>query len=177
MKLVLNNVRLSYANVWEPKVMNDGEAPKYSSALIMDPKTKDGKVNIAKLEKAVNWLMQEAKTTKFGGKIPAKWSNPLHEGDEDKVGYAGMLYVNAKSSIKPTIVDKGVNPILDQSEVYSGCYANVSISLYAFARQGNNGVGVGLGHIQKIADGESLGGMARAEEVFEVLEDDGDLLG
>lgn len=86
-RVVTGVVRLSFANVWEPKSINGG-----------DPK------------------------------------NP------------------------PQIVDAHVAPILDRGEIYSGCYARVSINFYAFNTYGNRGVVVGLGNIQKIRDGEPLSG-------------------
>ena len=64
-------------------------------------------------------------------------------------------------------MDKRVRPILDRSEVYSGVYAIVSLSFYAFNTNGNRGVACGLGNIQKLRDGESLGGRAKAAEEFE----------
>ena len=71
-------------------------------------------------------------------------------------------------------MDKNVQPILDRNEVYSGCYARVSISLYPFNTNGNKGIACGLGNIQKIADGEPLGGRTRAEDDFEAYEDEDD---
>ena len=70
------------------------------------------------------------------------------------------------------IVDRAVKPILDRGEVYSGCYARVSLSFYAFNSNGNRGVACGLGNIQKIRDGEPLGGRATAEDDFSTLDDD-----
>ena len=69
-------------------------------------------------------------------------------------------------------MDKVVKPILNRSEVYSGCYARVSLNFYAFNSNGNKGVACGLGNIQKIRDGEPLGGKANAVDEFTSLEDD-----
>ena len=69
-------------------------------------------------------------------------------------------------------MDKSINPILDRDEVYSGCYARVSLNFYAFNSNGNKGVAVGLGNIQKIRDGESLGGRSTAAEDFQTEADD-----
>ena len=61
---------------------------------------------------------------------------------------------------------------LGEDEVYSGCYARVSINFYGFNAAGNRGIACGLGNIQKIADGERLGGGSTAEEDFEFEEVD-----
>jgi hypothetical protein len=46
------------------------------------------------------------------------------------------------------------------------------MTLYAFNVNGNRGIGAYLGNVQKIRDGESLGGRSRAEDDFEIEEDD-----
>lgn len=59
--------------------------------------------------------------------------NFLRDGDiEYDEAYKGHYFINANSVTAPQIVDKAVKPILDRSEVYSGRYACVSISFYAF---------------------------------------------
>ena len=65
------------------------------------------------------------------------------------------------------MVDVNLNPILDSSELYSGCYARVSLNFFPYTNAGNKGVGVGLNNIQKLDDGEPLGGArARPEDDF-----------
>ena len=74
---------------------------------------------------------------------------------------------------KRQIVDRSVQPILDRSEVYSGCYARVSVNFYAFNSNGNRGIACGLGNIQKVRDGEPLGGKSSAaDDVATDLDDD-----
>lgn len=60
----------------------------------------------------------------------------------------------------------------DVGEVYSGCYARVSLNFYAFNSNGNKGIACGLGNIQKIRDGESLGGKTTAADDFGAVVDD-----
>ena len=69
------------------------------------------------------------------------------------------------------MVDSYVQPILDQSEVYSGCYGKISVTFYGYNSNGNRGIAAGLGNIQKLRDGESLGGRTTAAEDFETEED------
>lgn len=79
----------------------------------------------------------------------------------------GSFFVNANSLTPPQVVDENVAPILDRFEVYSGCYARVSLSFYAFNTNGNKGVACGLGNIQKLRDGEPLdAGRISAESDF-----------
>ena len=104
---------------------------------------------------------------------------PLRDGDlerPDDPAYANAYFVNANSTTAPGVVDANRNEILDKSEVYSGCYGRASISFYAFNANGNKGIACGLNNLQKIKDGEPLGGRASAESDF-ATEEDEDFLG
>ena len=170
-KVVTGKVRLSYAHVWEPVSINDSK-PKYSVSIIIP---KSDKETVKRINAAVDAAIEEG-IAKFGGKKPNKAALklPLRDGDterDDEV-YKNAYFVNANSTTAPQIVDRAVNPILDREEVYSGCYARVSINFYAYNTNGNKGIACGLGNIQKIADGEPLGGRSNAKDDFSSLDDD-----
>lgn len=156
-RIVTGEVRLSYANIWEPKSIQ-GSKPKYSVSLIIP---KDDQETLTAINRAIDAAIA-AGTAKFGGKKPNKAALklPLRDGDveRDDEAYAGCMFLNANSLNPPQVVDEAVAPILDRAEVYSGCYARVSLSFYAFNTNGNKGIACGLGNIQKIRDGEPLGG-------------------
>lgn len=163
--------RLSYFHGWEPASINGG-MPKYSVSVLI-PKEDVQTVNA--INAAIDATIEEG-VSKFGGKKPnrAALKLPLRDGDlerEDEA-YKGHWFINANSTTAPQIVDRAVKPILDRGEVYSGCFARVSLSFYAFNSNGNRGVACGLGNIQKIRDGEPLGGRATAEDDFSTLDDD-----
>jgi len=171
-KVITGIVRLSYANVWEPKSINGG-TEKYSVSLII-PKSDTKTLNA--INEAVDAAIEEGKG-KFGGKIPNKAALklPLRDGDIDRPddeAYAESYFINANSITPPQVVDKNVNPVLDRSEVYSGVYGRVSVSFYAFNSNGNKGIACGLGNVQKIRDGEPLGGRTNAAEEFTTDVDD-----
>lgn len=165
------DTRLSYFNGWHPVSINGG-AEKYSVSVLIP---KDDKETLVKIEKAIDAAIEEG-IAKFGGKKPNKVAIklPLRDGDieRDDEAYKGHYFINANSVAKPQIVDRNVEPILNQEEVYSGCYARVSLNFYAFNSNGNKGVACGLGNIQKIRDGEPLGGRSSASDDFTTLEDD-----
>lgn len=156
-RIVTGEVRLSYANVWEPNSIQGGK-PKYSVSLIIP---KSDTATITAIEKAVDAAIEQG-IGKFGGKRPNKAALklPLHDGDieRDDEAYANAYFLNANSLTAPQIVDEHVAPNLDRAEVYSGCYTRVSLSFYAFNTNGNRGTACRLVNIQKIRDGESLGG-------------------
>lgn len=171
------NTRWSYANVWEAKSINGG-APKYSVSLII-PKS-DTKT-IEKIKAAIQAAYEEGESKlKGNGKtVPALsvLKTPLRDGDlerPDDEAYAGSYFVNANSGTAPGIVDADRQPIIDHSEVYSGVYGRASINFYAFNSNGNKGIACGLNNLQKMRDGEPLGGKTRAEDDF--ADDDEDFL-
>lgn len=170
------NTRWSYVNAWEPKSINGG-TPKYSVSLII-PKS-DTKT-LEKIRAAIQAAYEEgqSKLKGNGRSVPAlsALKTPLRDGDAerpDDEAYANSYFVNANSGTAPGIVDADRNPILERSEVYSGVYGRASINFYAFNSNGNKGIACGLNNLQKIRDGEPLGGKSRAEDDFaEEVEDD-----
>lgn len=167
--------RWSYANVWDAKSINGG-APKYSVSLII-PKS-DTKT-VEKIKAAIQAAYEEGQSKlKGNGKsVPALTviKTPLRDGDTerpDDEAYKNCYFINANSATAPGIVDADRNPIMERSEVYSGVYGRASISLYAFNSNGNRGIACGLNNLQKISDGEPLGGKARAEDDFDTEDDD-----
>jgi hypothetical protein len=163
-KVITGKVRFSYANVFEPKSIN-GSDPKYSVSLIIP---KEDKVTIDKNKAAIEVAKKEG-LSKLGGKIPANLKTPLRDGDIDRPddpAYADSYFVNANSTIRPGIVDANLQPIIDSTEFYSGCYGRASIVFYAYNANGNKGIACGLQNLQKLEDGEPLGGRSRAEDDF-----------
>jgi len=169
------NTRWSYANVWEAKSINGGTS-KYSVSLIIP---KSDTVTVEKIKKAIQAAYDEGQSKlKGNGKtVPALsvLKTPLRDGDlerPDDEAYANSYFINANSATAPGIVDADRNTIIDRSEVYSGVYGRASINLYAFNSNGNKGIACGLNNLQKIKDGEPLGGKSRAEDDFATEEDD-----
>ena len=173
------NTRWSYANVWEPKAMEGGK-PKFSVSLIIP---KSDTVTVGKIKAAIEEAYRDGQSKLKGNakSVPALSTlrTPLRDGDlerPDDPAYANAYFVNANSTTAPGVVDANRNEILDKSEVYSGCYGRASISFYAFNANGNKGIACGLNNLQKIKDGEPLGGRASAESDF-ATEEDADFLG
>ena len=167
--------RWSYANVWQPKSINGG-TPKYSVSLII-PKSDTVTVNKIKSAIQVAYEEGESKLKGNGKSVPSLKAikTPLRDGDlerPDDDAYKNSYFVNANSTTAPGIVDADRQPIIDTSEVYSGVYGRASINFYAFNSNGNKGIACGLNNLQKISNGEPLGGRSRAEDDFADEEDD-----
>lgn len=173
-RVVTGKVRISYANVWVPKSIN-GSEPKYSVSLII---SKSDTETLGKIKAAIKEA-EKAGIEKFGTKFTSgdKFKWPLKDGDKEfpeDAAYKDSYFVSANSADRPTILDKNKQEILDKSEFYSGCYGRAVITFFPFDKAVNKGIGCGLEHLQKVADGEPLGGRSRAEDVFDTWEDDGD---
>ncbi len=171
------DTRWSYCNVWDAKSINGG-TPKFSVSLII-PKSDEATVRKIKAAIDAAYHDGESKLRGNGKAVPplVAIKNPLRDGDTerpDDLAYKNAYFVNANSATAPGVVDADCNPILTRSEVYSGVYGRASISFYAFNSNGNRGIACGLNNLQKIRDGEPLGGRASAESDF--ADDDEDFL-
>lgn len=169
------NTRWSYANVWHPKAINGG-APKYSVSLII-PKSDTATVNKIKAAIQAAYDDGESKLKGNGKSVPplSALKTPMRDGDlerSDDDAYKNAYFINANSATAPGIVDSDRQPIIDTSEVYSGVYGRASINFYAFNSNGNKGIACGLNNLQKIKDGDPLGGKSRAEDDFADADDD-----
>jgi hypothetical protein len=122
------------------------------------------------------YTLGEAKLRGTGRTVPplSSLKQPLRDGDTERPDdpvYAGCWFMNANSASAPFVVDAQCNPILDRSDFYSGCYGRASVNFYAYSASGNRGIACGLNNLQKLRDGERLGGRTSAEEDFGGLED------
>ncbi|MBR2215994.1 MAG: DUF2815 family protein [Selenomonadaceae bacterium] len=170
----IQNCRLSYANIWNPRIEEDGSKGKYSVSLIIDKKDE---VTLKRIKLAIEAAKKQGKSklANAQGYIPKDLKTPLRDADEEgriDEAYVGMMFLNATSKSKPKIVDRHLERITDEDEVYSGCYANVIVNFYAYKVNGNKGIAAGLGNIQKVKDGERLGGGSNPEADFDELEDE-----
>lgn len=175
-KVTFGPCRLSYTHVFS-KYNPDGDdkSAKYMTNVLIPAKEKE---TVAAIQKAIDAAKASGIVSKWGGKEPKKLDMPLRDGDDkDDDVYAGMLYVNAKSSTRPGIVGRDKAPIVDEEEIYSGVWAYVSVTFYPYDTNGKRGVACGLNNIMKFKDDEKLGGRCSAETDFADIdiEDDNDL--
>ena len=163
------DTRWSYVNAWEPKSINGG-TPKYSVSLII-PKSDTKTIEMIKAAIEGAYHEGEGKLKGNARTVPplATIKTPLRDGDVERPGdpvYASMYFINANNSSAPGIVDAARQPIIERSEIYSGVYGRASVNFYAFNTNGNKGIACSLNNLQKIRDGEHLGGKSNAEDDF-----------
>lgn len=170
MKVNLNNVRIAFASLFEPKTMpgQQNATPKFACLPILDP-AKHG-AEIA----ALNAAMQEVGKAKWGAKAPAivaemKKTDRLAYRDHAKTndsgdvydGFEGMHYVSASSAKRPVVIDRDKQPLTQaDGKPYSGCYANVIIEVWAQDNQFGKRINAELKGVQFVKDGDAFGGGA-----------------
>lgn len=177
-KVITGKVRLSWPNLFEPKVIGDDGKLKFS-VMALIPKT--DKKTVKALFDAEAQAKEEGKA-KWGGKIPNNLKpSIIKDADEDGTAEdyperAGHYYMSVSSDEKyrPGVVDQNVNPILDQTEIYSGVYARLSIGAFPYNNPKAKGVSFGLNHVQKMGDGAPLDGRTSAQDVFDAVDDASD---
>jgi hypothetical protein len=136
---------------------------------------KSEKETVKALQQAIEAAKKAAIASKWGGKEPKKLDLPLRDGDDkDDENYEDMWYVNAKCNTRPGIVDKDMNPITDEEEIYSGVWCYVSVTFYGYDVSGNRGIACGLNNLKKFKDDDKFGGRVSAESDFGDLDDDDD---
>lgn len=169
--IVTPTFRVSFPNVFKPK-KNDLNGKDEYSIVALFPKGTDLKTLEAEAKRAV---------VKKWGPDSSKWPKPLkspfrkhEEREKEGVLPAGLeeggIFINLKSMQKPGVVDQNVQPIIEEGEFYAGCFAKASVRAYAYDQKGNRGVAFGLGNIQKVKDGDPLGGRTRPQDDFAAIE-------
>jgi hypothetical protein len=164
--------RVSYPNVFTPK-LNDLNGKNEYSTVCLFKKGED----LSALKKAAEACLVE-KLGADKAKWPKNLKSPFRDqGEKEKDGAlpdgyeAGAIFMTVKSSQKPGLVDASNQDIIDPVAFYAGCYARASLRPYYYDQKGNKGVAFGLQNIQKLADGESLGGgRVKASDEFEPVQ-------
>jgi hypothetical protein len=148
-----------------------------TSALI----PKKDKALIAQINEAIEEAKEYGKTAKWGGKIPRNLKIAFQDGDDTDLDKypenEGHYLLNCRSKKKVGLVDIDRQPILDASEVYSGCWAYLSVTSFAYDNE-SKGVSFFLNNIMKARDDESFGGSTSTpdEDFAEIEVDEDDLI-
>lgn len=163
-------VRLSFVNLFQPRANQPGQEPKYSTTILIP---KSDTATMGRIHAAIQAAINKGVSGAWAGAKPAQPRTPIHDGDGVRPNgeafgpeCAGHWVLTASSKQQQAIVDLNMNPIINQSEVYSGMYGRVNINFFAYSNSGNKGIGAGLGPVQKTRDGEPLGGRISAEQAF-----------
>ena len=175
MVLKLNNVRVSFPDLFIPKPFKAGDVPKFKCTFLIPKGSKLDK----EVEKAI---LAAGKASKWGAKaekeIAAMRNNPnkfcYQDGDnKDYDGYAGMMALSAGSKTRPLVIDRDKSPLtVEDGKPYAGSYVNAQVELFGYNNSGN-GISAGLLGVQFVKDGDAFSGSKPADiSDFDEVEDD-----
>lgn len=172
-RAVTGQSRLSYVHLTRPRQgQNPGEPERYSVTVLIP---KSDTVAMQRIDASIESAKQDGIANKWRGACPPQLTTPVHDGDGLKRNgepygpeCKGHWVVTASCNAdrRPEVVDVNCNAIMDATQIYSGMYGRVTIRFFAYDTNGNRGIGAGLGNVQKLADGEPLGGYVSAEADF-----------
>lgn len=147
------------------------------SLMFLIPKTDT--VTINALKKSIEAFKKDPKAeAKWGSKFLASMKLPLRDGDTERdtdksPEFKGHYFINANTYTKPGVVDAKMQEIINPADIYSGCYGRISVVPAAYNTDGNKGIKFYLNNVQKLAEGEKLGGGAsQASDDFTAVEED-----
>lgn len=171
--VVTPKFRISYPHLFRAKKNELSGKDEFSCVALFD---KDA--DLSELKKAA-----AAACEKKWGSDKAKWPKKLNlpfrdQGDKESDDGTlpdgmtkGAIYMNLKAKNAPGLVNQKREEILDETEIYAGCYCRAQVNAYAYSQAGNNGVAFGLNHVQKLAEGKPLGGgRTKARDAFTDVE-------
>lgn len=170
--------RVSFPNVFNPKENELSGKMEYSVQALFEKGA-----DLSKLKAAMDAACEET-----FGKDREAWpelsNNPFREqGKKKKDGtipdnhVKGAFYMNLKSTEKPTVVDRNLDPIVNKADFYAGCWAIASVNAYAYPKKNSKmkgvkpGVSFGLNHIQFVKDDKAFSSKPRVEDVFQPIEE------
>ncbi|MEE9923714.1 MAG: DUF2815 family protein [Brucella anthropi] len=179
-RVQLKNVRLSFADIYKAKRYggSDGESqsePKFSANALLDPDTREGKANIAKMEDAIDYVIDTHKWS--GGKTPKfpEAKLPLRDGSNmDYDGYDGMMFVSATNAKKPRILDSDKVDVQegDDEAPYSGCFVDMIVRVWAQDNKFGKRINASLEGIRFRDDGDAFGAAPLDPDEFDDDDDD-----
>lgn len=164
--------RATFVALFKPSASKnaDGTAGKlkYSIRAAFDPST-----DLKALKKAA----EQAARDKWGDKIPKTMRSPFRTNEELDNPIPGLpddaiiMTFSANEDRRPGLVGPKLQDIIDETEIYSGCYLRAQVRAFAYENAGNRGVSFGLQNVQKLRDGDPLGaGRMPAAKAFDAVE-------
>jgi len=169
--IVTGTCRASYCHLTQPKRNASGE-PRYSVTLLL-PKSDVATKQM--IDYAIEAAAQNGMARLWNGQRPPMLPTPLYDGDGVRPSdgapfseeYRGHWVFTASGKQQPSIVDINLQPILQPTDIYSGMYIRAGVTFFSYFQQGKRGIGCALDNVQKLADGEPLGGnRASAQDDF-----------
>lgn len=128
---------------------------------------------------AMKQQAQTAAQEKWGSNVPKTLRSPFRRNEELDNPVIGVpddaivMTFSANEDRRPGVVDANLQDIIDEAECYSGAWYRAQVRAFAYEKSGNKGVSFGLQNLQKLRDGEPLGGRMPASKAFDEVPSEG----
>jgi Protein of unknown function (DUF2815) len=170
----LERVRLSFPNIYKPKVFQEGQTPRFQATALLDPSDESHKAQLAKLKAEMMRIAREGGVVGADGKILPEVKLCIGNGNTKSYdGYKDMVYVSMSNTVRPTVVNRAREPVGegDAQAPYAGCYVNVTCSMWVQNNKFGKRINANLRAIQFVEDGPAFGrAPVDADAEFEALE-------
>ena len=166
----VQNVRISFPNIFQASAFAEGQTKKYSATFIMD----EDHPQMDALKEAI----EKTAVAKWDKKIPSSLKRPLRDGEEkDLDGFGeGTVFFNASNTKRPVLKDKDLSALVeDDGKPYAGCYVNAIVKPWAQDNAYGKRINFSLEGIQFVREGEAFGGGGSTTEDFDVIAEDDEI--
>lgn len=164
-EMVLENVIISYPNLFEKKQINNSGDPKFSATLILPVDFDWGRANQVIEETIISAKASgRLSATAESGNIKLPWTDATPDG------FPGQFLVRGYNDRHVQVGDQNVQPVMDQSLIFAGCIVHAYVGFYGYLNNGG-GIGVGLNGIQivKNTDVKRLDNIKDIKDVFKPI--------
>lgn len=165
MKLILKDVRIAFAQIFQPATVNGQGDPAFSASFLFA----HDHPCVAEVDKAIDTVGKD----KWGAKWPAikkelTMGNRLAKQDGDLKasyeGYEGNLFISSRNKTRPLVIDRDKTPLTEaDGKPYGGCYVNASIEFWAQDNAYGKRINASLRGVQFLRDGDSFSGGGSAD--------------
>lgn len=178
MKVKLANVRSAFPNYFvATKVNGEGEAA-FSGAFIMTP----GHPGIKIMQDAIDAVGKDKWADKWPAikkAMEATDKTALHNGDSKSTydGFPGNFFVSSRSKVRPLAINRDRSPLTAEDGVlYSGCFVNANIELWAQDNKFGKRINAQLRGVQYFGPGDAFtgGGQPADADDFDDLGNQGE---
>lgn len=151
----LENVRISFPDLFEPAVVN-GTVGAYGAHFLLTAKEHGDSID--EINKEIAALI---KTELKGAKIPAD-KRCLKDGDNmSRAEYEGYMVLSANAKNQPIVLKPGTRSeaeTMQESRIYSGCRVDAQIALWAQNNQYGKRINAQLVAVRFFDDDEAFSG-------------------
>ncbi len=185
--ILTTEFRLCFPALFSPKTFKVSDKPKFMMQMLFKPNDPF----LAKLKAEALIVLKEKfkdiksfqNLTSWPTQLPVGFWNPFRVADETPsmekyTSHAGHIVISAKSALQPIVIDQNKQEILDEKQIYSGCYCRALVTVSAYkSKEGGAGITIYFSSVQKLRDGEPLSGLDKEKEMsaFDVVPMDNEI--